>query len=216
VPQPRQRASRPHVVALLATVALAASLPLAAATAGPGAEQGAAAPEGQARGAAADVPPSGAERADSGSVTERGLLGRSGARDPREQATPHTSCGPELASPEGVEAQTCVLTEGAVTWARTYHRNLTGHTLHAVLSLLGPEGRTVRVRCVLPAGNGSGMCETPRRPAAPQAQVRKKAEDTEFRGERRSAHTAVAEIAPPSGDRLLLRSGSNSPQGQGY
>jgi hypothetical protein len=111
-----------------------------------------------------------------------------------------------------VEAQTCVLTEGAATWARTYHRNLTGHTLHAVLSLLGPEGRTVRVRCVLPAGREGGMCETPRRAVSPASPTRTgKAAEAEFPGERRSAHTAVAEIAPPSGDRLLLRSGSNSP-----
>ncbi len=38
-------------------------------------------------------------------------------------------CGPELTSPEGVEAQTCVVTQGTETWARTYYRNATGHPL---------------------------------------------------------------------------------------
>lgn len=35
-------------------------------------------------------------------------------------------CGPELSSPDGIEAQTCVLTQGEDTWARTYYRNTTG------------------------------------------------------------------------------------------
>ena len=35
-------------------------------------------------------------------------------------------CGPELSSPDGIEAQTCVLTQERDTWARTYYRNATG------------------------------------------------------------------------------------------
>ena len=38
-------------------------------------------------------------------------------------------CGPELTSPDGIEAQTCVLTQGRDTWARTYYRNATGDEL---------------------------------------------------------------------------------------
>lgn len=47
-------------------------------------------------------------------------------------------CGPELSSPDGIEAQTCVLTQGEETWARTYYRNATGDELSSVLSLMEP------------------------------------------------------------------------------
>ncbi|MFD7120929.1 hypothetical protein ACFWAA_28370 [Streptomyces sp. NPDC059922] len=169
-------------------------------------------------------------------------------------------CGPEVISPEGIEAQTCVLTaardrtaepgnsgnprstgrpgrSGAVgtsgrsvgldTWARTYYRNETGGELLAVLSLMGPYGRTVQTHCPIDADDEPAICETPREPS---------------RGEH-TAYMAVAEFSAPANsgndgnggtggngwtDRngreavgdgvesaeiepLLLRSGSNSP-----
>ncbi|MGW1883557.1 hypothetical protein [Streptomyces sp. NPDC001970] len=107
-------------------------------------------------------------------------------------------CGPELTSPDGVEAQTCVLAEGGDAWARTYYRNATGERLSSVLSLMGPGGRTVQTHCVVEADDEPGACETPREKA--EAEV--------------DAYAAVAEFAR-SGDLgegpLLLRSGSNSP-----
>lgn len=104
-------------------------------------------------------------------------------------------CGPELTSPDGIEAQTCVLTQGEQTWARTYYRNATGEALDSVLSLMGPGGRTVQMHCAVAAGDEPGTCETPRE---------------RTRGEL-DGYTAVAEFAKRSGDGpLLLRSGSNS------
>ncbi|MEQ8145819.1 hypothetical protein [Streptomyces sp. OP7] len=113
-------------------------------------------------------------------------------------------CGPALSSPEGVEAQTCVVVRGEDIWARAYHRNLTGRTLDAALALLGPDGRSVRSRCVVSAGDDPSLCETPR--------VRIVGAPLEY--------TAVAEFARDAasagdagdgdGRRLLLRSGSNS------
>lgn len=103
-------------------------------------------------------------------------------------------CGPELSSPEGVEAQTCVVTQGVETWARTYYRNTTGEALDAALSLMGPGDRTVRMTCALEAEDEPGTCETPRESA---------------RGNP-AAYTAVAEFAERGGQGpLLLRSGSN-------
>ncbi|WP_340377744.1 hypothetical protein U5640_23535 [Streptomyces sp. SS7] len=108
-------------------------------------------------------------------------------------------CGPGLTSPEGVEAQTCVLTQGDDTWARTYYRNATGRALNAVLSLMEPEGRTVQMRCAVAAEDEPETCETPRE---------------RTRGTL-DAYTAVAEFsafAREAGEGpLLLRSGSNSP-----
>ncbi|UKY51546.1 hypothetical protein [Streptomyces inhibens] len=107
-------------------------------------------------------------------------------------------CGPELASPQGIEAQTCVLAEGGRTWARTYYRNLTGGPLRAVLALLRPDGRTVQVHCEVAAADEPGVCETP---AGATVHTR------------RQAYGAVAEISDARGERLLLRSGSNSAPG---
>ncbi|MEU0219621.1 hypothetical protein ABZ281_33015 [Streptomyces sp. NPDC006265] len=108
-------------------------------------------------------------------------------------------CGPELSSPDGIEAQTCVVTQGAQTWARTYYRNATGEALDAVLSLMGPD-RNVRMTCAVEAEDEPGTCETPREPA---------------RGNP-SAYTAVAEFAERGGlGPLLLRSGSNLPAVKG-
>ncbi|MGW1273862.1 hypothetical protein, partial [Streptomyces sp. NPDC002491] len=103
-------------------------------------------------------------------------------------------CGPELTSPEGVEAQTCVLSQGEDTWARTYYRNATGRALEAFLSLMGPAGRTVQTRCAVAAEDEPESCETPHEPS---------------RG-KPAAYTAVTEFAEAIGDGpLLLRSGSN-------
>ncbi|MEV6357451.1 hypothetical protein [Streptomyces hydrogenans] len=106
-------------------------------------------------------------------------------------------CGPEVASPEGVEAQTCVLSEGPDVWARTYYRNATGREIDAILTLMAPGGRTVQVRCAVPARDEPDTCETPREPGAGAA----------------TSYTAVAEFAgnDEGGDApLLLRSGSNT------
>lgn len=108
-----------------------------------------------------------------------------------------TRCGPELASPDGVEAQTCVVTEDAGIRARTYYRNATGQELDAVLTLMAPEGRTVQVRCAVAAQDEPGTCETPREP---------------FKGGS-EGYSAVSEFAGAGeGDStpLLLRSGSNA------
>ncbi|MEW2287937.1 hypothetical protein [Streptomyces sp. NPDC047841] len=104
-------------------------------------------------------------------------------------------CGPELTSPEGIEAQTCVLTRGEDTWARTYYRNATGESLDSVLSLMGPDDRTVQMRCATGSDDEPATCETPRERS---------------RGGP-DAYTAVTEFAErgPAGA-LLLRSGSNS------
>ncbi|MFJ9807348.1 hypothetical protein ACIRTB_03880 [Streptomyces sp. NPDC101158] len=113
-----------------------------------------------------------------------------------------THCGPELASPDGVEAQTCVVTEGADAWARTYYRNATGQAVDAVLTLMAPAGRTVQVRCAVEARDEPGMCETPKE------RIRGAA------GE----YSAVAEFAGAGeGDDtpLLLRSGSNGTETEG-
>ncbi|MYV38698.1 hypothetical protein GT030_07400 [Streptomyces sp. SID1328] len=105
-----------------------------------------------------------------------------------------TRCGPELASPDGLEAQTCVMTRGGDTWARVYYRNTTGDALDADLSLLGPDGRAVRTTCVTGADDAPATCETPR-------------ERTWGAG---AAYTAVSEFARGAEEPLLLRSTSNS------
>lgn len=103
-------------------------------------------------------------------------------------------CGPELTSPKGIEAQTCVLTQGRDTWGRTYYRNTTGDELSAVLTVMGPGGRTVQMHCAVGAADEPGACETPRERTAGNAE----------------AYAAVVEFADGSGGPLLLRSGSNS------
>ncbi|MFJ7957212.1 hypothetical protein ACIQ62_13090 [Streptomyces sp. NPDC096319] len=123
---------------------------------------------------------------------------------PEAPAAPErvSRCGPELASPEGAEAQTCVLSEGPDVWARTYYRNATGRQLDAFLTLMGPAGRTVRVGCPVPAQDEPGTCETPRERVRGMA----------------TAYTAVAEFAGAGeGDStpLLLRAGSNTADGEG-
>ncbi|MFH9757511.1 hypothetical protein ACH4MJ_00985 [Streptomyces anulatus] len=104
-------------------------------------------------------------------------------------------CGPELVAPEGVEAQTCVLTQGGGVWARAYYRNATGEELRPVLSLMGPGGRTVELHCAPVTDDEPATCETPRVPSLAVP---------------RSA-TAVAEFVgagPVDEAPLLLRAGS--------
>ncbi|MFJ5876398.1 hypothetical protein ACIQD1_16925 [Streptomyces sp. NPDC093088] len=113
-----------------------------------------------------------------------------------------TRCGPELASPGGAEAQTCVLNEGADVWARTYYRNATRRELDAFLTLMAPGGRTVQVRCGVPAQDEPGTCETPRERGAGPV----------------TAYTAVAEFAGAGeggSTPLLLRAGSNTADREG-
>ncbi|WP_369234690.1 hypothetical protein AB5J56_23205 [Streptomyces sp. R21] len=105
------------------------------------------------------------------------------------------NCGPELSSPDGLEAQTCVLTQGQDTWARTYYRNASGEELSSVLSLMKPDGRTLQMRCAVGAEDEPGACETPRERTTGDA----------------GAYTAVAEFAKSAGSGpLLLRSGSST------
>ncbi|MEU6943924.1 hypothetical protein ABZ957_01560 [Streptomyces sp. NPDC046316] len=124
---------------------------------------------------------------------ERSSAAAEAPADPPGRAS---HCGPDLTSPDGIEAQTCVLTEGPDTWARTYYRNAGGQQLDSVLTLMGPAGRTVQVRCSVPARDEPGACETPRERSRGAA----------------SAYSAVAEFAG-SGEGgstpLLLRAGSN-------
>ncbi len=68
-------------------------------------------------------------------------------------------------------------------WARTYYRNTTGAPLDAALSLLGPDGHSVRSRCVAGSGDDPSLCETPR--------VRLNGEPVRY--------TAVAEFAAHAG-----------------
>nr|WP_257003026.1 hypothetical protein [Streptomyces sp. Alain-F2R5] len=185
---------------LVGVVVCAVVLPFAVASAGPpGDEEGATASflsrggDDKAPGAAGGA--AGAGRASSAAAAPvRSTL-------PAGPATA-VRCGPDLSSPEGIEAQTCVLTQGTgagtETWARTYYRNATGDPLEAVLSLLGPEGRSVRMHCAVGAEDAPGTCETPREPV---------------RGGP-AAYTAVVEFADRAGyGPLLLRAGSNRGDG---
>ncbi|MFJ6832747.1 hypothetical protein [Streptomyces sp. NPDC091209] len=171
-PDPR----RVRLVALAGVVACVLGLPLAVASAG-----------------SVGDGDSAAVRADAGPRTpgprrSPPLLGLGPATAAR--------CGPELSSPDGVEAQTCVLTQGEETWARTYYRNATGDELSSVLCLMGPRGRTVQMDCAVDAEDDPGACETPRERTAGDP----------------GAYSAVAEFARGAGPDapLLLRSGSNS------
>ncbi|MER6411644.1 hypothetical protein [Streptomyces humidus] len=187
-----------RLLALGGAVAGAIALPLAMASAGPVGDGGRAAEGTVTRALGMSDPratrvrgPDAGERADpeTPSVAPSRsplLLGLGLATAAR--------CGPELTSRDGVEAQTCVLSQGEDTWARTYYRNATGRSLDASLSLMGPAGRTVRTSCAVGAEDEPRSCETPHERS---------------RGNL-PAYTAVAEISRASGDGpLLLRTGSN-------
>ncbi|MFF4399927.1 hypothetical protein [Streptomyces sp. NPDC001480] len=182
-----------RLLALAGVVVCAVALPLTVASAGQ---------VGDARRAAVRTP----GRADAAAPGAGAAAPGADAKDPSTAPTPTplllglglataARCGPELASPDGVEAQTCVMTQGAETWARAYYRNATGRALDAVLSFMGPGDRTVQTRCAVGADDEPGTCETPRE---------------RVRGVP-GAYTAVTEFAARGADGpLLLRSGSNS------
>ncbi|TDT28557.1 hypothetical protein EV562_114123 [Streptomyces sp. BK208] len=138
----------------------------------------------------------GAERAEAG---DAGDAGDAPARSPLPPGPALAArCGPELTSPAGVEAQTCVLTRGAETWARTYYRNATGGPVESMLSLLGPDGRSVRTHCAVSADDAPGTCETPPDHSSDAA-----------RGGL-AGYSAIAEFASRAGyGPLLLRAGSS-------
>ncbi|MFI8349273.1 hypothetical protein [Streptomyces sp. NPDC085596] len=165
---------------LAALVAAALLLPLTVASAGPvdGADRAAAEGRAPARAGVSRVPSA------STSVSV----------DPSPARITTARCGPELASPDGLEAQTCVLTRGGDTWARVYYRNTTGEAVDADLSLLGPDGRAVRTTCATGADDAPATCETPRERTRGTV----------------AAYTAVSEFAGGAEGPLLLRSGSNS------
>ncbi|WP_431958898.1 hypothetical protein [Actinacidiphila sp. bgisy160] len=172
------RAPNLRMAALATVVAAAAMLPLTGATAGPVLP---AVPVDVTTAVTDDKPLS----SDSSIFDTLPKL----AESERQTA----SCGPQLASPAGLRAQTCTIDEDGDTWARTYYTNTTGRPLDGVLTLMRPDGRTVQARCVITADEGSGSCETPREPTV--------AEVTE-------PYMAVAEIAEEGGEHPLLRSGS--------
>ncbi|MEU6840845.1 hypothetical protein ABZ930_03095 [Streptomyces sp. NPDC046716] len=210
---------RPHarlrLFGLLAVVVLTAALPLAGAAAGPAGDEPArpvAEQAGSPRSGTADKVDDAPDRdaADSAAGTRPDAHpgAHPGAHPPRDSSlleslglglATATHCGPQLASPDGVEAQTCVLTQGRDTWARTYYRNATGAELGAVLTLMAPGGRTVQLHCAVGAEDEPGLCETPRERTRGQA----------------SRYAAVAEYAATDDGPLLLRSGSNSAPPQG-
>ncbi|WP_333778610.1 hypothetical protein [Streptomyces sp. IBSBF 3136] len=176
---------RLRLLALAGVVTAAAALPLAVASAGQVGEAG----RPVAKNGRAAAPPRSRAAAPPVATPTRSplLLGLGLATAAR--------CGPELSSPDGIEAQTCVLTQGGDTWARTYYRNVTGEAVDSELSLLGPGGRTVQTHCAAGADDEPATCETPRE------RTRGVLDD----------YTAVTEFSGPrTNGPLLLRSASNS------
>ncbi|MCM2578569.1 hypothetical protein [Streptomyces meridianus] len=186
------RAPKLRAVALGSAVALAVVLPIAVATANP------AGPEPSPLAGTQPAAPA-AGPAVAGDAT--GLLSELNLPEAGDDARTTSVCGPELASPEGVEAQTCVLSGGGGTWGRTYYRNATGRDMDAVVVLMGPDGRNVQVVCSLDAGDEPGVCDTPREPTV--------------RGGAAEPYGAVAEFASADGQRSLLRTGSGAGGGPG-
>ncbi|MFF1377682.1 hypothetical protein [Streptomyces sp. NPDC058308] len=172
---------QPRLIVLLGVAALTVLLPLAGASAGPVGDGDAKSPL-----PAPSNVPSEPRRSVRAGAEPSSLAGLG--------ATTAAHCGPEVSSPDGIEAQTCVLTLGHDTWARTYYRNATGEELTAVLTLMGPGAHTVQMHCAVGAGDEPATCETPRERSAGEA----------------AAYTAVAEYAAGEAGGLLLRSGSNS------
>ncbi|MEV6314259.1 hypothetical protein [Streptomyces sp. NPDC051776] len=222
---PNPRGSNLRAAALVGAVVLAAVLPLAAASAGPvGLGDRSARPEAPPAAPSfslsAAPAPKGDEKArgagDAGSAEGGSPLTAGGTAGLLSglQLAGTSRCGPELSSPEGLEAQTCVQSEGSETWGRTYYRNTTGRTLRAVLSLMGPDGRTLQVHCTLEAGGDPGTCETPRRSgsASLATPAREEAGGAKRELSQSEVYAAVAEIASAGSDRLLLRTGSNAPE----
>ncbi|MFJ6696818.1 hypothetical protein ACIQM4_12165 [Streptomyces sp. NPDC091272] len=202
------------MIGLSAVVVFTVLLPLAGASAGPDGSEG----EGADPAEAAADPATGERKARQDGKTPSGQDQDPAAEGQREQSGPpvlvRSQCGPEVASPDGVEAQTCVLAQGREVWARTYYRNATGAELDAVLTLMGPAGRTVRSRCAVGADDEPGSCETPHgqaggRGAEPRTAAEPRMTEPATAAEPRR-YAAVSEFASPGEGRLLLRSGSNS------
>ncbi|MGW8377845.1 hypothetical protein [Streptomyces sp. ODS28] len=222
-PSPTATGSRIRLIALSGAVVLAVALPLAAAVAGPSS------PTSPSSDAARSPRPSpapsstrpllaagGPEAPHGHHEPGKGDAGKNGA-DPGEllsdvgsqlpdgvagDGRPVTSCGPELTAPQGVQAQTCVLSEGGRTWARAYYRNATDDPLHAVLTLMRPDGHTLQAYCELPVSGGPGTCETPRRTTVGGGVL------SPDKG--KPGYSAVLEIADRDQEKMLLRVGSNS------
>lgn len=204
--------SRLRPIALASTIALAVALPLAVAVAGPSPSSGGSA----GRPALPSPSPSTSEPVIAGPAPsqQREEQQDAGARKKREDGRqesllsqfdvsglpgkdpgddrPVTSCGPELAAPEGVQAQTCVLSGDGRTWARSYYRNAANAPLHGALTLMRPDGRTLQTHCELAAVDEPATCETPRQRTVGG----------------HPPYSAVLEIADEERDRMLLRSGS--------
>ncbi|MFG2652697.1 hypothetical protein [Streptomyces sp. NPDC048436] len=183
----------PRLIALLGVVAITVLLPFAGASAGPvgaGGDPDAKQPSTEKSTSEQSPVAASSEEAPLGGASPEGAS--PGGASPGQEAA--AQCGPELTSPKGIEAQTCVLTQGDDTWARTYYRNMTGDELSAVLTVMGPGARTVQMHCAVGAEDEPGACETPRERTAGNA----------------AAYSAVAEFADGSDGPLLLRSGSNS------
>jgi hypothetical protein len=204
-----------RLLALAGVVAATVALPLAVASAGPVGDGNPEAVRVRADGSGADSSRAGDSQTGHSRAGGSRAEGKNGAAasagsadgDARASESGRSSlllglglataanCGPELSSPDGVEAQTCVLTQGRDTWGRTYYRNASGEELSSVLSLMKPDGRTVQMHCVVDAADEPGACETPRERTAGDA----------------GAYTAVAEFAKSAGSGpLLLRSGSST------
>ncbi|WUR95180.1 hypothetical protein OG757_23450 [Streptomyces sp. NBC_01262] len=181
-------ASNLRLIALASVVALIALVPLAAATAGP--------PSAKDRGLLDALPVLGTSD-DSHAAND--------ADDAEPEDTRQTAlCGPRLASPEGLRAQTCTISEDGDTWARTYFRNATGEALSGVLTLMRPDGRTVQVDCPIGADERTGSCETPRERTIADRSYAAVAEIAKIA--RSGAGAGTGENA----EQLLLRAGSGT------
>ncbi|NEA62598.1 hypothetical protein [Streptomyces sp. SID12488] len=201
-----------RLLALSGVVALTVALPLAVASAGP---------VGDADRAAllSLTPQEGSQGGPQEGTVEGPVDGKA-----REAADPTGSplllglglataarCGPELTSPDGIEAQTCVLSQGEETWARAYYRNATGRALTSVLSLMGPDARTVQLRCAVSAEDEPGVCETPRERTAGEPEAYTAVAEFAAAGNPAGNSVGDAPEATDAGENpLLLRSGSNS------
>jgi hypothetical protein len=206
-----------RMIGLAAVAVLTALVPLAA-SAGP-ADSFRSGPEllfGVTENGTADVPGGAAGEIVNKAVNTSPTASTAPPESPKSPASPESResgaepddatrtaerCGPAVVSPEGIEAQTCVLSVGPDTLGRTYYRNATGRELAAVLSLMGPRGRAVQTRCAIGTDDEPATCETPPEPSTGP----------------RSDYLAMVEFAAPeqtgSGvdpSPLLLRSGSNS------
>ncbi|WP_374774769.1 hypothetical protein OG756_19360 [Streptomyces sp. NBC_01310] len=182
-----------RLIGIGAGVLIILSLPLAGAIAGP---DFAGQDDGKGGGLFSTLGLSDSSRTDPASPGHSAAA--SGPERPGKAEQPRTDsrCGPELSSPHGVEAQTCVLVSEGHTWGRSYYRNTSGRALDAVLTVMGPAGRTVQILCAVGAGDEPGLCETPKEVSAGEP----------------DSYSAVAEFAVPDDEgALLLRSGSNSP-----